>query len=122
MAGSISNRSVRRARWINPATTRALPDRAKQATSVLEPKRRSSPPRAAARVVPDDFVGDSTLLTAEHLFPWHFEDHPELAPYAEVAGVLAEHEWPRLYDAEVRASVDPGGVFRSDLSERLGLT
>ena len=61
---------------------------------------------SAARVAPDDFVGDSTLLTAEHLFPWHFEDHPELVPYSEVAGLLAEHEWPRLYDAEVLASVD----------------
>ena len=61
---------------------------------------------SAARVAPDDFVGDSTLLTAEHLFPWHFEDHPELVPYAEVAGLLAEHEWPRLYDASVLASVD----------------
>jgi pimeloyl-ACP methyl ester carboxylesterase len=61
---------------------------------------------SAARVAPDDFVGDSTLLTAEHLFPWHFEDHPGLVPYAEVAGLLAEHDWPRLHDAEVLASVD----------------
>jgi len=31
--------------------------------------------------------------------------------------------YPRLDDwREVRASVDPRGVFRSDLSERLGLT
>ena len=33
---------------------------------------------SAQRVAPDDFVGDSTLLTAEHLFPWHFEDHPDV--------------------------------------------
>ncbi len=61
---------------------------------------------SAARVAPDDFVGRSTLLTAEHLFPWHFEDHPELAAYAAVAGLLAEHEWPRLYDAEALSSVE----------------
>ncbi|MGB7818116.1 MAG: alpha/beta fold hydrolase [Ornithinibacter sp.] len=61
---------------------------------------------SAARVAPDDYLGDSTLLTAEHLFPWHFEDHPELVPYAEVAALLATHEWPRLWDAEVLSAVD----------------
>jgi pimeloyl-ACP methyl ester carboxylesterase len=61
---------------------------------------------SAQRVAPDDFVGDSTLLTAEHLFPWHFEDHPELVPYAGVAQVLAGHEWPRLFDADVLSAVD----------------
>ena len=61
---------------------------------------------AAARTLPDDFTGDSTLLTGEHLYPWHFQDDPGLAPYAEVATALADHHWPRLYDAEVLASVD----------------
>ncbi|MET0837458.1 MAG: alpha/beta fold hydrolase [Marmoricola sp.] len=61
---------------------------------------------AAARTLPDDFDGDSLLLTGEHLYPWHFEDDPGLAPYAEVAGILADHHWPRLYDADVLASVD----------------
>jgi pimeloyl-ACP methyl ester carboxylesterase len=61
---------------------------------------------AAARTLPDDFDGDSLLLTGEHLYPWHFEDDPALAPYAGVAGILADHPWPRLYDADVLASVD----------------
>ena len=61
---------------------------------------------AADRVRPDDFGGDSLLLTGEHLYPWHFEDSPELAPYAEVAGLLAEHPWPRLYDADALAATD----------------
>ena len=61
---------------------------------------------AAARTLPEDFDGDSLLLTGEHPYPWHFEDDPSLAPYAEVAGILADHPWPRLYDAEVLGSVD----------------
>ena len=61
---------------------------------------------AAERVRPDDFGGDSLLLTGEHLYPWHFEDSPELAPYAEVAALLAEHPWPRLYDAAALAATD----------------
>jgi len=61
---------------------------------------------SAQRVMPDDFHDDLTLLTGEHIFDWHFEDCSDLAPYAELAGILAEHEWPRLYDAEVLASVD----------------
>jgi pimeloyl-ACP methyl ester carboxylesterase len=61
---------------------------------------------SADRVQPADFAGDSLLLTAEHLFPWHFEEVPGLRPYREVAAILAEHEWPRLYDAEVLAQVD----------------
>ena len=61
---------------------------------------------SAARVRPDDFGDDSSLLTGEHLYPWHFEDCPDLAPYAAVAGLVAEHDWPKLYDADVLASVD----------------
>jgi pimeloyl-ACP methyl ester carboxylesterase len=61
---------------------------------------------SAERVQPDDFAGESLLLTAEHLYSWHFADTPALRPYREVAGILAEHEWPRLYDADVLARVD----------------
>jgi pimeloyl-ACP methyl ester carboxylesterase len=61
---------------------------------------------SAARVQPGDFAGDSALFTAEHIFPWHFEEVPGLRPYREVAAILAEHEWPRLYDAAVLAQVD----------------
>jgi pimeloyl-ACP methyl ester carboxylesterase len=61
---------------------------------------------SSERVEPDDFTGDSLLLTAEHLYPWHFEDTPSLRPYREVAAILAEHEWPRLYDAAALTRVD----------------
>ena len=61
---------------------------------------------SADRVQPGDFRGNSLLLTAEHLFPWHFEDVPGLRPYGDVAAKLAEHEWPRLYDAELLKTVD----------------
>jgi pimeloyl-ACP methyl ester carboxylesterase len=61
---------------------------------------------SAERVQPDDFRGDSQLLTGEHLFPWHFEDCADLRPYREVANLVAEHPWPRLYDTEVLARVD----------------
>ena len=61
---------------------------------------------SADRVEPDDFRGDSTLLTGEHLFPWHFEDSTDLQPYRDVAAILAEHDWPRLYDAGRLAEVD----------------
>lgn len=61
---------------------------------------------SADRVRPDDFDGRSLLLTGEHLYPWHFEDSAELVPYAEVALLLADHPWPRLYDADALAATD----------------
>ena len=61
---------------------------------------------SADRAQPADFRDESTLLTAEHIFPWHFEEASGLRPYGDVARELAEHDWPRLYDAEVLARVD----------------
>jgi pimeloyl-ACP methyl ester carboxylesterase len=55
---------------------------------------------SAERVLPPQFDEDSDLLTGEHVFPWMFEDYGALAPWREVAGLLAEREWPRLYDAD----------------------
>jgi pimeloyl-ACP methyl ester carboxylesterase len=52
---------------------------------------------AAERVRPGAYDEDETLLTGEHIFPWHFEDSSELRPYAALAEALAGHEWPRLY-------------------------
>jgi hypothetical protein len=45
---------------------------------------------SSQRVEPDDFRGESLLLTGEHLFPWHFGDSTDLHPYREVAAILAE--------------------------------
>ncbi|WP_040634918.1 alpha/beta fold hydrolase [Mobilicoccus pelagius] len=61
---------------------------------------------AADRLLPEDFVADETLLTGEHVSRAFFEENSELAPYAEVADLVAEVEWPRLYDADVLRSVD----------------
>ena len=40
-------------------------------------------------------------FTGEHLFRWHFDEEPGLRPFRDTALVLAEHEWPRLYDPGV---------------------
>jgi pimeloyl-ACP methyl ester carboxylesterase len=61
---------------------------------------------SAERTMPDDFREDRTLLTGEHIFRSTFEDDSRLAPLAEAARILAEHEWPRLYDADVLREVD----------------
>ncbi|AXB47919.1 alpha/beta fold hydrolase [Amycolatopsis albispora] len=55
---------------------------------------------SAARVLPGEFEDDVTLFTGEHVFPWTFTDDRGLAPLAEAAELLAEHEWPRLYDTD----------------------
>jgi hypothetical protein len=46
---------------------------------------------------------DPTYLTAEAIFPWMFEDYAALRPFAETAEILANHEWPSLYDREALA-------------------
>jgi pimeloyl-ACP methyl ester carboxylesterase len=54
---------------------------------------------SAHRLAPEDAVtGD--LLGAEHVFPWMWEDYAGLRAHREAAQLLAEHSWPRLYDAD----------------------
>jgi pimeloyl-ACP methyl ester carboxylesterase len=55
---------------------------------------------SAERGLPDEFQS-SELLTGEHIYPWMFEDYGALVPLREAAERLADHEWPRLYDADV---------------------
>ncbi len=55
---------------------------------------------SAQRRLPPAYAEDPTLLTGEHVYPWMFEDFSALRPLREAAGILAEHEWPALYDAE----------------------
>ena len=43
---------------------------------------------------------DPTFLTGEHIYPWMPEEYGALRPLAEAAQILAEHEWPALYDFE----------------------
>jgi pimeloyl-ACP methyl ester carboxylesterase len=49
-------------------------------------------------------AGDPVLFTGEMIYPWHFENDPALAPLAGAAEILAEREWPPLYDAGALAA------------------
>jgi pimeloyl-ACP methyl ester carboxylesterase len=54
---------------------------------------------SAHRLLPD-VVGEEGYFTAEHVFPWMWEDCAALMPQGAAAQLLAEHPWPRLYDAD----------------------
>jgi pimeloyl-ACP methyl ester carboxylesterase len=63
---------------------------------------------AAQRLLPDEFDATPELFYGEHVFPWMFEDYGALAPLADAAENLAEHEWPRLHDPDrLRANEVP---------------
>jgi pimeloyl-ACP methyl ester carboxylesterase len=57
---------------------------------------------SAQRMLPPEF-DEPYLFTGEHVYPWMFEDYGALAPLREAAQLLAEREWPRLYDEDVLA-------------------
>jgi pimeloyl-ACP methyl ester carboxylesterase len=72
---------------------------------------------SADRVRPAEYDERPELLTGEHVFPWLFEDCAGLAPLGGAANILAEHPWPRLYDADVlRANEVPcaAAVYADD--------
>ena len=54
---------------------------------------------SAARVLPAE-VEEQAYFTAEHVFPWMWADYSRLRPHGPAAEILAEHEWPKLYDAD----------------------
>jgi len=54
---------------------------------------------SAARVLPAE-VEEQGYFTAEHVFPWMWEDYSRLRPHRPAAEILAEHPWPRLYDGD----------------------
>jgi pimeloyl-ACP methyl ester carboxylesterase len=54
---------------------------------------------SAARLLPDEIAAEG-YFTAEHVFPWMWEDYAALGPHRAAAELLAGHAWPRLYDAE----------------------
>jgi pimeloyl-ACP methyl ester carboxylesterase len=54
---------------------------------------------SAARTMPDE-VAQERYFTAEHVFPWMWDDYGALQSHKGAAEILAEHEWPKLYDAE----------------------
>lgn len=53
------------------------------------------------RVLPTAFAEDRSLLLGEHPGRWVFAERTDLRPWAQTADLLAAHDWPRLYDAEV---------------------
>jgi pimeloyl-ACP methyl ester carboxylesterase len=57
---------------------------------------------SADRVAPEVFATEP-LLTGEHVGRWAFEDYSALAPLREAAELLAQREWPHLYNPEVLA-------------------
>jgi pimeloyl-ACP methyl ester carboxylesterase len=61
---------------------------------------------SAQRTMPAEFHDDITLFTGEHVFPHTLTDDSELAPLAEAADLLAEHDWPVLYDEQALRSTD----------------
>ena len=54
---------------------------------------------SADRLLPDE-VRDGEFFTAEHIFPWMFEDYGALRSHRAAAELLAEHEWPRMFDPD----------------------
>ncbi|HEY4634627.1 MAG TPA: alpha/beta fold hydrolase [Candidatus Limnocylindrales bacterium] len=54
---------------------------------------------SAHRLLPDE-IEEEGYLTAEHVFPWMWEDYAALRPHRAAAEILADHAWPALYDAE----------------------
>ncbi|MGH2474335.1 MAG: alpha/beta fold hydrolase [Candidatus Limnocylindrales bacterium] len=54
---------------------------------------------SAARLLPE-WVTEEGCFTAEHVFPWMWEDYAGLRGHRAVAELLAEHPWPALYDAD----------------------
>jgi len=54
---------------------------------------------SAARLLPDEILAEG-YFTAEHVFPWMWEDYGALRPQRAAAELLADHAWPRLYDAD----------------------
>jgi pimeloyl-ACP methyl ester carboxylesterase len=63
--------------------------------------------------------GDAPLLfTGEMIYPWMFDADPALRPLREAAELLAEREWPPLYDpARLAANEVPAAaaVYHDDL-------
>lgn len=55
---------------------------------------------SADRTIPQSFIDDPTLLTGEHVRREWFSTDSQLKPWAQVADLVAQVEWPSLYDAE----------------------
>jgi pimeloyl-ACP methyl ester carboxylesterase len=60
---------------------------------------------SADRLRPSEFDAPE-LFTGEHIFPWMLKDYGALRPLREASQLLAEREWPQLYDPEQLARND----------------
>jgi pimeloyl-ACP methyl ester carboxylesterase len=60
---------------------------------------------SAERTMPAE-IAEERYFTAEHVFRWMWEDFAGLRSHRDAAEILAEHRWPRLYDAEQLARND----------------
>jgi pimeloyl-ACP methyl ester carboxylesterase len=54
---------------------------------------------SADRLLPEADL-EPEAFTAEHVFPWMFEDYGALHSHRAAANLLAEHPWPRMFDAD----------------------
>lgn len=54
---------------------------------------------SAERLLPDEIVTQG-YFTAEHVFRWMWDEYATLQPQKLAAMLLAEHPWPKLYDAD----------------------
>jgi pimeloyl-ACP methyl ester carboxylesterase len=61
---------------------------------------------AAERTMPAEVRDDPTLLAGEHIHRSLFAEDVELSAFADVADVIAEHEWNQLYFPERLAQAD----------------
>jgi pimeloyl-ACP methyl ester carboxylesterase len=70
---------------------------------------------SAERVQPAEYEAPH-LFTGEHVFSWMFEDYGALAPLRAAADLLAERDWPRLYDPDAlaRAEVPVAAAIYAD--------
>lgn len=55
---------------------------------------------SAMRTFPAAFHDDVTLLTGEHVHSDWLETVPALQPWKQVAEILADYPWPRIYDSQ----------------------
>jgi pimeloyl-ACP methyl ester carboxylesterase len=72
---------------------------------------------SAERTMPDRVHDDPTLFGGEHIHRSVFAEDSELRPFAEVAELLADHEWNQLYFPERLAQADvpvAAAVYHAD--------
>ena len=54
---------------------------------------------SAHRLVPDEYLA-TEAFSAEQVFPWMWDEYSGLTDHRDAAMILADHPWPRLYDAD----------------------